>query len=350
MQLALIQAQQAAAAGEVPVGAVVVCKGQVIGVGHNAPISTHDPSAHAEVVALRAAAQALGNYRLSQCELFVTLEPCAMCAGALINARVKRVVFGANDLKSGAGGSVLNLFENSHLNHHTQVQAGVMAEPCAALLGEFFQNRRKENARLGKARWPLREDALRTPESAFAELPDFAYTPRYISDLPSLHGLRQHYIDEGPSNARAAFVGLHSPAAWGYGLRSFVEQAVQQRARIVVPDMIGFGKSDKPKKIAFHTAQWHRQNLMEFIERLGLDQVTWVVQGDAPWGLPSADVLSGLSISAGEILRLPDDPTLGDPRNSAWRAPFPDAGYRAGPNAFRRGAPATEPVTRRTSP
>ena len=112
MQLALAQAAQAAQAGEVPVGAVVVCNGKVIATGRNAPIGGHDPTAHAEIVALRAAALALGNYRLPDCELYVTLEPCAMCCGAMLHARLKRVVFGASDAKTGAAGSVINLFEH----------------------------------------------------------------------------------------------------------------------------------------------------------------------------------------------------------------------------------------------
>src|SRR5659263_702557 len=121
MQLALEQARAAAAAGEVPVGAVVVRGGQVIATGRNAPIDGHDPTAHAEIVALRAAAQALGNYRLDECELFVTLEPCAMCSGAMLQARLKRVVFGAPDPKTGAAGSVINLLSLIHISEPTRL-------------------------------------------------------------------------------------------------------------------------------------------------------------------------------------------------------------------------------------
>lgn len=142
MRLALAQAHSAAHAGEVPVGAVLLRAGQLIAVGSNAPIGQHDPSAHAEIVALRAAALALGNYRLPDCELFVTLEPCAMCAGAMLQARLKRVVFGASDPKTGAAGSVLDLFSNRQLNHQTTVQGGVLAAQCGALLQDFFQRRR----------------------------------------------------------------------------------------------------------------------------------------------------------------------------------------------------------------
>jgi len=143
MAQALAQARLALAAGEVPVGAVVVRQGQVIAVGGNAPIGGHDPSAHAEILALRAAAQALGNYRLTDCELFVTLEPCAMCVGAMLQARLKRVVFGAADPKTGAAGSLLDLFANRQLNHQTQVQGGVMAAECALMLRDFFKQKRR---------------------------------------------------------------------------------------------------------------------------------------------------------------------------------------------------------------
>ncbi|OGS92715.1 MAG: tRNA-specific adenosine deaminase, partial [Gallionellales bacterium RBG_16_56_9] len=142
MRQALSQAQNAWTLGEVPVGALVVKGDQVIATGFNQPIGTHDPTAHAEIMALRAAAELLGNYRLPGCELFVTLEPCAMCAGAMLHARLARVVFGAADPKTGAGGSVVNLFAQS-LNHQTELVGGVLADQCGALLKEFFAERRR---------------------------------------------------------------------------------------------------------------------------------------------------------------------------------------------------------------
>jgi tRNA(adenine34) deaminase len=142
MQLALEQAQQAWDLGEVPVGAVVVKDGEVIAVGCNQPIGRHDPTAHAEIVALRAAAEKLGNYRLPGCELYVTLEPCVMCSGAMMHARLAKVVYGASDPKTGACGSVVNLFEQEQLNHHTEIVGGVMAEECGAMLKNFFAARR----------------------------------------------------------------------------------------------------------------------------------------------------------------------------------------------------------------
>ncbi len=144
MRIALDQGLNAWLAGEVPVGAVIMREGQVIATGYNRPITTHDPTAHAEIVALRHAALLLENYRLPECELFVTLEPCAMCAMALMHARFKRVVFAAHDPKTGVAGSVTDLFANRQLNHHTVVQGGLMADASSQLLKQFFNERRAQ--------------------------------------------------------------------------------------------------------------------------------------------------------------------------------------------------------------
>jgi tRNA(adenine34) deaminase len=144
MRIALDQAQNAWLAGEVPVGAVIMRAGQVIATGYNRPITTHDPTAHAEIVALRHASQLMENYRLPECELFVTLEPCAMCAMALMHARFKRVVFAATDPKTGVAGSVIDLFANKQLNHHTQIIGGVLAEASSQMLKQFFAERRAQ--------------------------------------------------------------------------------------------------------------------------------------------------------------------------------------------------------------
>jgi tRNA(adenine34) deaminase len=144
MREALSLAQQAAAAGEVPVGAVVVKDGQIVGRGSNAPISKHDPTAHAEIAAMRDAAQRLGNYRLVDCELFVTLEPCVMCVGAMFHARIARVVYGARDPKTGAAGSVVDLYSEERLNHHATIEGGLLAEECGKVLSDFFAMRRAQ--------------------------------------------------------------------------------------------------------------------------------------------------------------------------------------------------------------
>jgi tRNA(adenine34) deaminase len=149
MREALVEARRAWAEGEVPVGAVVVKDGVVIARGYNQPIGRHDPTAHAEIVAMRAAAEALGNYRLPGCELYVTLEPCVMCSGAMMHARLARVVYGATDPKTGACGSVVNVFENEQLNHHAEVEGGLLADDCGQVLKDFFAERRalrKNNA------------------------------------------------------------------------------------------------------------------------------------------------------------------------------------------------------------
>ena len=144
MELALAEAHEAEAEGEVPVGAVVVREGDVIARAHNRPIGLNDPTAHAEILALRAAAERLGNYRLADCDLYVTLEPCAMCAGALVHARVRRLVYAASDPKAGAIASRMRLLEATHLNHRIEVVSGVLAEEAAALLQRFFALRRGE--------------------------------------------------------------------------------------------------------------------------------------------------------------------------------------------------------------
>ncbi len=143
MGMALDLAREAATLGEVPVGAVVVKDGEIVGRGGNQPIGRHDPTAHAEVMALRDAAQRLGNYRMPGCTLYVTLEPCAMCIGAIFHARIARVVFGARDPKTGAAGSVIDLFGVDKLNHHAEVLGGVRGEECGALLSSFFAARRQ---------------------------------------------------------------------------------------------------------------------------------------------------------------------------------------------------------------
>ena len=151
MRQAIDQARNAWALGEVPVGAVVVRDDVVIATGFNQSIGTHDPTAHAEIMALRAAASILGNYRLPGCSLFVTLEPCAMCAGAMLHARLARVVFGAADPKTGACGSVVDLFAQARLNHHATLTGGILAEDCSLMLKEFFAERRTLMQRRGGA-------------------------------------------------------------------------------------------------------------------------------------------------------------------------------------------------------
>ncbi len=144
MRRALELAREARDAGEVPVGAVVVAGGQVVGQGYNQPISSHDPTAHAEVVALRDAAGRLANYRLPGATLYVTMEPCVMCAGAILHARLTRVVYGAREYKTGAHGSIVDVFAEPRLNHHCEIVGGILADECAALISGFFESRRQQ--------------------------------------------------------------------------------------------------------------------------------------------------------------------------------------------------------------
>ncbi len=154
MQQALQRADIAQQHGEIPVGAIVVYNSKIIGEGYNLSILNHDPSAHAEVMAIRQAGQALQNYRMLDCTLYVTLEPCSMCAGLLVHSRIKRLVFGASDLKTGSAGSIMNLVQHEQLNHQIDVTSGVLAGECADKISSFFKMRRaqiKEEKRLKRA-------------------------------------------------------------------------------------------------------------------------------------------------------------------------------------------------------
>lgn len=370
MRAALAQAELARAAGEVPVGAVVVHGERIVGRGHNAPVGSHDPTAHAEIRALQEAARTLGNYRLDGCELFVTLEPCAMCSGAMLHARLARVVFGAPEPRTGAAGSVLDLFAQPRLNHQTQLQGGVLAQECAALLTEFFRSRRQE-ARAGAQ--PLRDDALRTPEECFHGLPDYPWAPHYVNDLPSLAGLRMHYLDEGPRDAPLTWLCLHGNPAWSYLYRRMIPVFLEGGGRVVAPDLVGFGKSDKPKRDAAHGFEWHRQVLLEFVERLDLRGIVLVVQD---WGgllgltLPMEDpdryrglLVMNTTLGTGDAPLSPGflawrnmcaknpgygiarlfqrgNPHLSEAECAAYEAPFPDLGHRAALRAFPAMVPS----------
>lgn len=364
MRLALAEAQRARDAGEVPVGAVVVQGDAVIGRGHNAPVCSHDPTAHAEVMALRQAAQAVGNYRLEGCELYVTLEPCVMCSGAMMHARLARVVYGAADPKTGAAGSVTDLFAQRQLNHHAQVHGGVLADACGALLGEFFRGRRQDQR---TSAHPLRDDAVRTPDARFEQLPGYPWAPNYLSDLTALAGWRLHYLDEGPAQAPITWLCLHGNPAWSYLYRKMIPVFLQAGHRVVAPDLIGFGRSDKPKKESAHGFNWHRQVLLELVERLDLTRVVLVVQD---WGgllgltLPMAAparyqglVAMNTMLATGQAplsegfvawremcARNPEfdvarllargNPHLSPEECQAYNAPFPDRGHRAALRAF----------------
>ncbi|MDM0013313.1 tRNA adenosine(34) deaminase TadA [Variovorax sp. J22P168] len=326
MALALAEARQAGAAGEVPIGAVLVKDGRRVAGGRNAPIALHDPSAHAEINALRAAGAALGNYRLDGCELFVTLEPCAMCAGAMLHARLARVVFGAADPKTGAAGSVVDLFAQQRLNHRTEVRGGVLADECQSLLQDFFRDRRQAARETAE---PLRDDALRTPPGRFAGLVDYPFEPHYLDDLPQLHGWRLHYLDEGPRDAACTCVCLHGAGEWSYLFRHL---AARPGLRVLAPDLIGFGRSDKPKRESAHGLAWHRDVLRAWLARVAPEPQPVALVHSA-----SAATLAALWVEAepgrfASVRTAPDG--AGRIAHEAWRAPFPDRGYEAGLRAL----------------
>ncbi len=315
MQMALSQARAAAQAGEVPVGAVVVRAGQVIAASHNAPLASHDPTAHAEVNAMRAAAQVLGNYRLDDCTLYVTLEPCAMCSGAALHARFKRVVFGATEPKTGAAGSVLNLFAHAQLNHHTQVTGGVLAADCAQVLQDFFEERRAQQQQV---KVPVREDALRTPDSYLKGLDVPQSMSHFSTDLPSLHGLRLHWFDNRQDLELAPHVYLHGLDDWSV---QYLPQ-LQSTEPVIALDLPGFGWSDKPKKVAVHRLAWHAQVLSEFLASIY----------PAPLALHAPRCMAPLLTSLQIPIHWVETHTL----SGALRdAPFPDPGHRAGPRALK---------------
>ncbi|MEY2684602.1 MAG: hypothetical protein RJA09_1746 [Pseudomonadota bacterium] len=332
MALALKQAQLAAEAGEVPVGAVVVRAGVVVAVGHNRTVTDHDPSAHAEIVALRLAGQRLGNHRLADCDLYVTLEPCAMCAQAVAHARIRRLVYGAPEPRTGAAGSVIDLLGDRRLNPHTQVVSGVAAAPSVSLLQAFFEQRRQQ----ARARaTPLREDALRTPESVFATWgalwPGWSALQahsHHTTGLPVLNGLRLHHMDK-PATAEGAgeppWLCLHDPKAWWPQWADWLEHPPGGR-RVLVPDLVGCGQSDKPKKAAWHSLATHGRVLLDWLEHLALDRVVLVV---APGQLALARTLHSMAPARAAWdggVEHPDTAALpGD-----WRqVPYPDRGHRA---------------------
>jgi tRNA(adenine34) deaminase len=338
MRLALAAAEQGAAEGEVPVGAVLVGPSGrdnanvVLACSHNAPIGQHDPTAHAEMRVLREAARKLGNYRLEGCELFVTLEPCAMCAQAILHARLRRVVFGAPEPRTGAAGSVLNLFGFSQLNHQTKVEGGVLADACGSVLRSFFEQRRSDAKRTAQ---PLREDALRTPDSAFEDAwkawADLRHASRWQSGVPGFEGLRLHYLDVGDEQAEA-WVALHGPEAWWPQWADWARAQAGQARRALVPDLIGFGQSDKPKKSAWHQLETHASGLAAWLRDAGIAIVHVVAApGQERLAMLLQQALGGAAI----IESLSAQPVPPRVLEKALRdLPYPDAGHRAGPRAW----------------
>lgn len=324
MQLALAQAQEAALAGEVPVGAVVVRAGQVLALGRNSPLASQDPTAHAEINALRAAAKVLGNYRLDDCTLYVTLEPCTMCSGALLNARLQRVVFGATEPKTGAVASVVQLLDNPQLNHQTQWQGGVLAQECAGVLQHFFEQRRHAQ-QLNKT--PLREDALRPSDDLWRAFDLPRAWSHFETRWPSLNGLRLHWFDNHlpvrPDVSQHVY--LHGFTSWSACYLSHL--TLDQPAMAL--DLPGFGLSDKPKKESVHSVAWHVSVLCDFFKHAAPHAHEVFVHDDLRGlALPLQQALPHLVIHAlAQAPGMADAPLL--------QAPYPDTGHLAGPRALR---------------
>lgn len=329
MQLALEQAHAAAQAGEVPVGAVVVREGQVIAKGRNSPVTSSDPTAHAEVNAMRAAAKALGNYRLDDCTLYVTLEPCAMCSGALLHARFKRVVFGATEPKTGAVTSVVQLLDNPQLNHQTQWHGGILANECASVLQDFFEQRRQSQQ---QNKTPLREDALRPSEHIWSVHTLPKEWSRFESQWPSLKGLRLHWFDNRSPDAcnTPVTIYLHGLNNWS---ASYLAN-LQTTSNAVALDLPGFGLSDKPKKEAFHSLAWHLQVLNDFLNHISMHTNAYAHQLIVS---PDMQPLMALLQQALPELRISyaTSVSLSSKEDEALlNAPYPDRGHLAGTRAL----------------
>lgn len=326
MARALSQARAAARRGEVPVGAVVVYEGQVIAAAANAPVRTHDPTAHAEIRALREAAAKLGNYRLTECSMYVSLEPCAMCASAVLQARLQKLVYAAPEPRTGAAGSVLNLFTDPRLNHHTELESGLLASESQQLLREFFKVRRGEKA---KAHQPLRQDALRTPDVRFRSVSPAPMLSHYWTDLDGLDGLRLHGLcfQDDDRVGEGDVMCLHGAQSWSQEWHALFAGSDRPGHRVVCPDLVGFGRSDKPKRAGAHSLVWHAKILDDLIRRIGFDEVLVLTHPDM-WSLALELMRRSERIREARALSMPA--LSPDVQN----APFPDQGYRAGPRSF----------------
>ena len=339
MRLALEAARESARQGEVPVGALLLRRSadgvevQTLACAHNQPIGLHDPTAHAEMLVLRQAARQLGNYRLDDCELYVTLEPCAMCAQAMLHARIKRVVYGAREPKTGAAGSVLDLFALRELNHHTEVIGGVLAQECGQLMRDFFSRRRAQARQLAV---PLRDDALRVPERYFDPVwqlyPALRAASHYEQTLPELEGLRLHGIDAGPATAAAGWLALHGPTGWWPELARWALQRVEAGERVLLPDLIGFGQSDKPKKTAWHELDKHARILLAWARSRGLVQLKVTYAKNQKQLAEKVQEVSEGMIKSISLISEKDIDILS---NAMLDAAYTDSGHRAGPRAWQ---------------
>ena len=374
LQQALQQALTASRLGEVPVGAVVISpSGKVLGQGYNRTISDRDPCAHAEILALRAAAQAVDNHRLEGCTLYVTLEPCAMCSGALLHARITRAVYAVSDPKTGAAGSVLDLFAHSAMNHQTRCEAYTpkdaeglaLQDACAEVLREFFRERRMahHDLRRNPGHAPLREDALRPSEKRFSNI-DSLETLRpwsgfvLLSDPeeePGSTPWRMHVIDTVPDDcSRPAVLLLHGYASYSLLWARLIPLLHAAGWRVLAPDLPGHGKSDMPKKIQRHHPAWHAALLQQWLQQAHFSRHAnraVILHDSASLFLPTL-AASVPDIFPAQVIHLhPEESAAAwrqhcqqrttfdldahwaldeaEAASGAWSAPWPDAGHRA---------------------
>lgn len=283
-----------------------------------------------------------------------------MCSGAMLHARLARLVFGASDTKAGMAGSRADLFGMPDINPHTQVQGGLLADECGERLKRFFQARRVNTA-------PVPEAGLRPSDAAFADLADMRFAPRYVADLAAAPGWRLHFVDEGPADAPLSWLCLHGDSGWSYTFRHAMPVWLAAGHRVAAPDMLGFGRSDKPKKAAFHQWHLHKRVLLEWIERQALDRLVLVLPGSA--AVLGLGLLSELTerLAGLVLINAPDDPLspawceatlrwqqwcqrhplhqasavlaeggsgLSDAERLAYQAPFPDRGHSAALQAY----------------
>ncbi len=377
MKLALEQAASAANMQEVPVGAVVIAADNktVLGQAHNRTISNHDPSAHAEILAIRQAAQTLQNYRLEGCTVYITIEPCAMCSAAMINARVARVVYAVADSKTGAAGSVLNLFEQKQLNHHTEItqlqsyqlpaEVKKIKQECLQQLQYFFNQRRSDKYKKSQQPKyaPLRDDAVRTDERNFNSVPTIVALREYSKWCLINDGnkapWRMHYWDTNTkASSNSVVILLHGYSSYSLLWAKVLPQLKEQGWRVLTPDFLGFGQSDKPKKTAQHSLDWHTYILKEWLQTIDITNaanITVVACDSSVQLIPS--IMTNLPVNIKKYaLSLMPEPIKNQPKehwrvqcqrkktfcldehwalnrsehqSKEWSTPFTDAGYKA---------------------
>lgn len=356
MQLALEQAQIGETVGEIPVGAVLTLGGTVVAVGYNQTVSKCDPTAHAEIIAIRKAAEILGNYRLTQCALYVTLEPCAMCMGAILHSRISKLYFGAVDPKTGACGSVLNIPGEPRINHHCEAHGGILQMQCAQHLTAYFQRLRDDKRR--NFHVFLREDALRMDPRTLAPLiPRAESLP--IDDLSASEGLRvQTWRSPHSSQSPECLVlCLHGATSWSYLYRDLFSAEIPADVAVWAIDLPGYGGSDKTKKgQELRDSAFQIRILTELLQRVTAQRIHIVAQ-DIGCGLGMRlaaaipDRIFGFTLlnPAGSDLKPSDSDGMPAVRSrqqftayinklsegeesvaKALCAPYPDAGHMAG--------------------